>query len=75
MAETKMGGYYGYWVKSDPKHYSSLESTAPPQGDDETFFNDELFPILRNKTYDHVIMGGDFNVGMENHDYKGYADP
>ena len=48
---------------------------GPPQGDDDTFFNDQLFPILRNKTYDHVIMGGDFNVGMENHDYKGYADP
>ena len=48
---------------------------GPPQGDDETFFNNELFPILRNKTYDHVIMGGDFNVGMDKQDYKGYADP
>ena len=48
---------------------------GPPQGDDEMFFNDELFPILKNKTYDHVIMGGDFNVGMERQDYKGYADP
>ena len=48
---------------------------GPPQGDDEVFFNDELFPILKNKTYDHVIMGGDFNVGMERQDYKGYANP
>ena len=47
---------------------------GPPQGDDETFFNNELFPILRSKTYDHVIMGGDFNVGMDKQDYKGYAD-
>ena len=30
---------------------------------------------MRNKNYDHCIIGGDWNVGMQPEDYKGYADP
>ena len=48
---------------------------GPSAGDREEFFRDELFPIMRNKNYDHCIIGGDWNVGMQPEDYKGYADP
>ena len=48
---------------------------GPSSGDSEEFFRDELFPIMRDKNYDHCIIGGDWNVGMQAEDYKGYADP
>ena len=46
---------------------------APSQGDDPKFFKDEVFPILDDAEYDHVILGGDWNLGMdEDLDYWGY---
>ena len=46
---------------------------APSQGDDPKFFKDEVFPILDNAEYDHVVLGGDWNLGMdEDLDYLGY---
>ena len=48
---------------------------GPSSGDSEDFFRDELFPIMRDKNYHHCMIGGDWNVGMQPEDYKGYADP
>ena len=48
---------------------------APPQGDNPDFFKDDVFPILDDLDYDHVIIGGDWNLGMdESLDYYGYAN-
>ena len=48
---------------------------APSQGDNPEFFKDEVFPILDSADYDHVIIGGDWNLGMdESLDYYGYAN-
>ena len=48
---------------------------APPQGDNPDFFKDDVFPILDDVDYDHVIIGGDWNLGMdESLDYYGYAN-
>ena len=48
---------------------------APSQGDNPDFFKDEVFPILDDVDYDHVIIGGDWNLGMdESLDYYGYAN-
>lgn len=51
---------------------------APSQGDDHTFFKDSVFPVLDQTDYDHVVLGGDWNLGMDaDLDYYGYtsADP
>ena len=46
---------------------------APSKDDDPKFFKDDVFPILAKADYDHVILGGDWNLGMdENLDYWGY---
>ena len=46
---------------------------APSKGDDPKFFKDIVFPILSKAEYDHVIIAGDWNLGMdENLDYWGY---
>jgi len=48
---------------------------APSQGDNPDFFKDDVFPILDSVDYDHVIIGGDWNLGMdESLDYYGYAN-
>ena len=48
---------------------------APSQGDDPKFFKDDVFPILDKAEYDHVILGGDWNLGMdEDLDYLGYSN-
>ena len=48
---------------------------APSQGDDPNFFKNDVFPILGRTEYDHVIIGGDWNLGMdEDLDYWGYAN-
>ena len=48
---------------------------APAQGDDPQFFRDEVFPILDKVEYDHVILGGDWNLGMDDDlDYWGYSN-
>ena len=35
---------------------------APSQGDDPNFFKDSVFPILDDAEYDHVVIGGDWNL-------------
>jgi hypothetical protein len=41
----------------------------------QIFFKDDVFPILDSVDYDHVIIGGDWNLGMdESLDYYGYAN-
>ena len=48
---------------------------APSQGDEPKFFKDEVFPILDKVDYDHVVIGGDWNLGMDGDlDYYGYAN-
>ena len=48
---------------------------APSQGDDPKFFRDDVFPILDKAEYDHVVLGGDWNLGMdEDLDYLGYSN-
>ena len=47
---------------------------APPQGDNPKFFKEDVFPILDKVEYDHVILGGDWNLGMDTDlDYEGYT--
>ena len=47
---------------------------APSQGDDPMFFKDDVFPILSKVEYDHVIIGGDWNLGMDaDLDYWNYT--
>ena len=38
---------------------------APSQGDEPKFFKDDVFPILDKVNYDHVVIGGDWNLGMD----------
>ena len=48
---------------------------APPKGDRADFFRDDVFPLLSKVEYDHVILGGDWNVGMDvDLDYLGYSN-
>ena len=48
---------------------------APSSGDNASFFTEDVFPVLNKVEYDHVILGGDWNVGMDtNLDYYGYSD-
>ena len=48
---------------------------APSQGDNPNFFKDDVFPILDKVDYDHVVIGGDWNLGMDEClDYYGYAN-
>ena len=47
---------------------------APAQGDNPKFFQDDVFPILNKVEYDHVVLGGDWNLGMDSDlDYYGYS--
>ena len=47
---------------------------GPSQGDDPMFFKDDVFPILSKVEYDHVIIGGDWNLGMDaDLDYWNYT--
>ena len=51
------------------KHY------APSSGDNADFFKEDVFPVLDKVEYDHVLQGGDWNVGMDTDlDYYGYSD-
>ena len=46
---------------------------APAQGDDPCFFSESVFPVLDEVEYDHVVLGGDWNLGMDTDlDYMGY---
>ena len=46
---------------------------APAQGDDPGFFSESVFPVLDEVEYDHVVLGGDWNLGMDTDlDYMGY---
>ena len=47
---------------------------APSEKDDHEFF-EKLFRILEGCNYDHVVISGDFNVGLdEKLDYMGYSN-
>ena len=47
---------------------------GPSSGDDDVFLQDRVFSILDTVQYDHVVLGGDWNVGMdEDLDYWNYA--
>ena len=47
---------------------------APPERDAPEFFV-KLFGMLENRNYDHLIISGDFNVGLDsNLDYRGYSN-
>ena len=47
---------------------------APSEKDDHEFF-EKLFRILEGCNYDHVVISGDFNVGLdESLDYMGYSN-
>ena len=60
-------------VEMNAKKIMIIGVYAPSQGDDPKFFKDEVFPILDTAEYDHVILGGDWNLGMdEDLDYWGY---
>ena len=46
---------------------------APSEKDDPVFF-EKLFGMLEGRNYDHLVISGDFNVGLdENLDYMGYS--
>ena len=47
---------------------------APSDKDDPAFF-EKLFGMLEGRNYDHLVISGDFNVGLdENLDYLGYSN-
>ena len=47
---------------------------APSDGDNDQFFEDTVFPVLVNKNYDHVVICGDWNLGLDTSlDYNNYA--
>ena len=47
---------------------------APSDKDDHVFF-ERLFGMIEGRNYDHIIISGDFNVGLDvNLDYKGYSN-
>ena len=52
---------------------------GPPGGDDTqnaTFFEEEVFEVLDNETYDNVIMAGDWNVFLDTEkDHTNYKNP
>ena len=52
---------------------------GPPGGNDTqnaTFFEEEVFEVLDNETYDNVIMAGDWNVFLYTEkDHKNYKNP
>ena len=46
---------------------------APADKDDPEFF-EKLFGMVEGRNYDHLVISGDFNVGLdENLDYNGYT--
>ena len=64
------------WVKGElrSKVILFVGIYAPSDGDNPQFFEETVFPILVNKNYDHVVICGDWNLGMDvDLDYKGYA--
>ena len=52
---------------------------GPPGGDDTqnaAFFEEEVFEVLDNETYDNVIMAGDWNVFLDTEkDHTNYKNP
>ena len=47
---------------------------APSQGDECSFFKNSIFSVLESEEYDHVVLGGDWNLGMDSElDYFGYT--
>ena len=64
------------WVKGElrSKIILFVGIYAPSDGDNHLFFEETVFPVLVNKNYDHVVICGDWNLGMDvDLDYKGYA--
>ena len=61
-------------VEIDTKMLLIICVYAPSQGDNPNFFKDDVFPILDNVDYDHIVIVDDWNLGMdESLDYYGYA--
>jgi hypothetical protein len=53
---------------------------GPPGGGEDkqnaTFFEEEVFEVLNNETYDNVIIAGDWNVFLDTEkDQKNYKAP
>ena len=52
---------------------------GPPGGEDAqnaSFFEEEVFEVLDNETYDNVIIAGDWNVFLDTEkDHKNYKNP
>ena len=64
------------WVKGElrSKVILFVGIYAPSDGDNPQFFEETVFPVLVNKNYDHVVICGDWNLGMDvDLDYTGYA--
>ena len=61
-------------VEINTKMLLIIRVYAPAQGDDSNFFKDDVFPILGKVDYDHVVIGGDWNLGIaEDLDYWDYS--
>ena len=64
------------WILADiySKKLLIIGVYGPSSGDDDVFLQDRVFSILDTVQYDHVVLGGDWNVGMdEDLDYWNYA--
>ena len=64
------------WVKGElrSKIILFVGIYAPSEGDNSLFFEETVFPVLVNKNYDHVVICGDWNLGLDvDLDYEGYA--
>ena len=53
---------------------------GPPDGGEDaknaTFFEEEVFEVLDNETYDNVVIAGDWNVFLDTEkDQKNYKQP
>ena len=60
-------------ISMNSKKFLVVGVYAPSDKDDPKFF-ETLFDTLEGRNYDHVIISGDFNVGLdEKLDYMGYT--
>jgi len=55
------------WILADiySKKLLIIGVYGPSSGDDDVFLQDRVFSILDTVQYDHVVLGGDWNVGMD----------
>ena len=60
-------------ISMNSKKFLVVGVYAPSDKDDPLFF-EKLFGTLEGRNYDHVVISGDFNVGLdEKLDYMGYT--